>query len=443
MKIHTSFLHTKKLRTLHFELKYIIIFEIMFVLFERLFIQRGMPGAIIYILDLVNVALLLITIHSRNWKRFSGLTLSYIILAVMSSFIAIVNYAEWNGNPIYTIIELRNILRFLVFFIACVSILDRETCKMIYKILLLFFFVNAVVIIYQYLTYHPEGVWMRGDYLNGIFGLSVGGNTFVNVTLVVVTAYLLSGWSDEVISTKLFLSGVLISLAIAALIELKAFFVEFFIIYAWYFVKKKKSRKELRLNAVILLCAVIVSYIGLQIMYREYPWFRDTMTLSGMFESLTGKGYTGSGDLNRFTGIFTIAQNMFEGDILSSLFGIGAGNASAFSIKGSATRFFELYRDSHYNWFSGTYTFVQSGAVGLLLYLFTFFYLLWKRKEESEFKLSSQMICIMALFLIFYGEALKTDVGYLVYFSIAAGFVPNSNGHTRCKLKQSGHRLSV
>lgn len=425
MKAYVGSLRIQKQRIIHFGLKNIIIFEILLVLFERLFIQFGMPGAIIYILDLVNAALLLITVHSRNWKRFSGLTISYIMIASISTFIAIVNYAEWNGNVVYTAIELRNILRFLCFFIACVSILDKESCKLIYKILLIFFFVNAAVIIYQYVTFHPEGVWTRGDYLNGMFGLWVGGNTFVNVTLVVVVAYLISGWSEKVISTKLFLSGVLISLIVAALIELKAFFVEFFMIYAWYFVKKKKDRKELQMNVILLVCVGIVAYIGMQIMFREYPWFRKTMTPSGMFASLTGEGYTGSGDLNRFTGVFTIARDMFGGKVFSILFGIGAGNASAFSIKGITTQFFELYKDSHYNWFSGTFTFVQSGAVGLFLYLYTFLYLLWKRKKESEFKLSSQILCIMALFLIFYGEALKTDAGYLVYFAIAAGFVPN------------------
>ena len=70
--------------------------------------------------------------------------------------------------------------------------------------------------------------------------------------------------------------------------------------------------------------------------------------------------------------------------------------------------------------------FAQSGVVGLVLYLYSFLYLLRKKKQETVFKLNSQIMCIMTLFLIFYGEALKTDAGYLVYFAIASGFVKSS-----------------
>lgn len=43
------------------------------------------------------------------------------------------------------------------------------------------------------------------------------------------------------------------------------------------------------------------------------------MSISGMINSLTGDGYTGNGDLNRFTGVFTIASQFFEGDITKIL----------------------------------------------------------------------------------------------------------------------------
>ena len=90
------------------------------------------------------------------------------------------------------------------------------------------------MIFYEYLTFHPVGIWTRGDYLNGFFGMSVGGNTFVNVSLLVVVSYLLSSWSKGIVSTKLFAISLVISLMISALIELKAFFLEFIILYIWY-----------------------------------------------------------------------------------------------------------------------------------------------------------------------------------------------------------------
>ena len=32
-------------------------------------------------------------------------------------------------------------------------------------------------------------------------------------------------------------------------------------------------------------------------------------------------------------------------------------------------------------------------------------------------------MCMVAAFLVFYGEALRTDAGYFVYFALASGFV--------------------
>lgn len=402
----------------------IILLEIIFVLLERFLIQScGFPGAIIYILDVLNIVLLLYSWHRKPWKNFAGIVMAYVGIVVLSLIIGLLYYNEWGGNLAAGIIEIRNTARFLIFFIACVSFLNEEKYQKIYKILIAFFFVNSIAILYQYITFHPPGVWMRGDMLNGFFGTQTGGNTFVNVILVVVITYMLTQWSRGELSSKIFFFAVGLSLLIAGLIELKAFFVEFVALYGWYLIKKEKSRKELIFNIVIIGLFICVSGIALQIMFHEYPWFRETMSISGMINSLSGDGYTGNGDLNRFTGVFTIASQFFEGDIAKVLLGIGAGNCSASSVLGSVTRFYEQYMDSHYNWFSATYLFVQCGAIGLLLYLYTFVYLFLKKKRNIKFALNSQIICVLAIFLIFYGEALRTDAGYFIYFALASGFV--------------------
>lgn len=410
---------------LRLDISNIIELILVFVLFERLLIQIGLPGSIIYILDVVNLVLLIKLVNRQTWKRFPGLVLPYILLVFFTAGTAIINYTIWNGNLLSTLIELRNILRFLIFFIACVTYLNEEDCKRIYKILTIFFFVNIPIMFYQYITYHPVGVWTRGDYLNGIFGTTVGGNTFVNVILVVVVTYMLVQWSNGETTTKYFILAVLLSLIISSLIELKAFFLEFAILYVWYLTKKQKSKKEWNINIAVIVMIVIVVYLALQIMYIEYPWFKGSLTLVGMIESVVGNGYSGAGDLNRFTGIFTIASEFFKGNFFDILFGIGAGNASSFTIGGNVTEFYDIYKNSHYNWFSATYTFVQGGVIGLTLYMFTFIYLFVKKKNK-QFKINSEIMCIMALFLIFYGEALKTDAGYFVYFAIASGFIYSS-----------------
>lgn len=403
--------------------------QIIFVLIERFLVQTmGMPGAIIYVMDVLNIWLFMYLIKGKKSTRYAGFIIAYFGIVVVSLIVGLINYREWGGNIVSSVIEIRNIIRFPIFFLSCVEFLDEEQIKKIYKLLTAFFSINTIVILYQYFTFHPPGVWMRGDMLNGLFGTETGGNTFVNVTLIVVVTYLLSCWTNKEKSVISFGIAAGTSLLVAALIELKAFFVEIIIIYGFYLIKKRKTKKEIAINVFLVIAAIAISVVGLQIMYKEYPWFKGSMSLSGLVKQLSGNGYTGDGDLNRFTGVFTVASKIFEGDIGQILFGIGAGNASQTMILGGRTVFFDFYERTHYNWFSATYMFVQGGIFCLLVYLFTFVYLFFKTKRCKQFELTAQIMCVLAVFLVFYGEALRTDAGYFVYFALASGFVSAEKG---------------
>lgn len=402
--------------------------QIVFALIERFLIQIiGMPNSIIYIIDILNMWLLMYLIKRKKWTKYVGLVIAYSGIVFLALIVGLINYREWGGNIASSLIEIRNITRFPIFFLACAEFLNEKTTKKIYKFLTTFFAINTIIILYQYFTFHPPGVWMRGDMLNGLFGTETGGNTFVNVILIVVVTYLLSCWINKEKTVISFGVAVGASLLMAALIELKAFFVEVIVIYGFYLIKKRKTKKEIVINVLLITAAAVISVGGLQIMYKEYPWFKDSMSIAGFIKQLSGNGYTGDGDLNRFTGVFTIASKIFGGDIGQILFGIGAGNASQTRILGSRTVFFDFYERTHYNWFSATYMFVQGGMFTLLTYLFTFVYLFFKRKRYKQFELNTQIMCILAVFLVFYGEALRTDAGYFVYFAIASGFVKSKS----------------
>lgn len=402
----------------------IIFIELIFVLFERFLIQNlKAPDYIIYLIDILNIFLFFGLIKNKKNIGFKGLIILYITLLLFSSITGILNFSTWGGNLAMLGLEFRNFVRFPIFFLSCALFLDSESIRKIYKILMIFFFINLIFISYQYLTFHPPGVWTRGDMLNGLFGTEVGGNTFVNVSFLVVVVYALTQWSQKKIKTNKFLILVGLTLFISAIIELKAFFVEFAILYIWYFTVKKKNYKEFLINIFLIFFIFAISFIGLQIMYKEYPWFSNYLSFQGIKDQLFGSGYTGSGDLNRFTGIFTVCSKLFDGDISKTIFGLGLGNASSKSILGSYPIFFNKFYYTHYDWFSSTYTTVQAGLFGLLIYLSTFINLLFKKKINKEYTLNSQIMCLLALFLVFYGETLKTDAGYLIYFAISSGFI--------------------
>lgn len=397
---------------------------LFFILFERFLVQLGVPGAVIYIIDVVNVYLMIKILSDRSWRPMWVLVVAYAILVFASVLTAFPNYFVWNGNIVTTLLELRNILRFLIFFLACVTFLKREDIERIFKVLILFFYVNSIYIIYQYFTFHPENTWMRGDQLNGFFGTETGGNTFVNVLMLVVVAYLMNQWANGKIKTICFILPLLLSVGIAGLIELKAYFLEVAFVYIWYLLRKRKTYRQVWMNLILIVALIIVAYAALQYMFIEYPWFRETMSLQGLLSSVTDTGgYTGEQDLNRFTGIMTISKTIFHGDLAEVLFGIGLGNGSVSGFGGDGTLFSQMYADNHYSWFSNTYVFVQCGLLGVGIYIFTFLYLFFKKKYKKEYGLLVEIMALLAIFLFFYGEALKTDAGYFVYFALACGFM--------------------
>lgn len=400
-----------------------ITFQLFFILFERFFVQLGAPNSIIYILDIVNIYLLLnIILHRKNIK-FGLLILIYMVLVCGSVFIALANFSIYGNNVLFTILEVRNIVRFLIFFLASVYFFKVDYVEKIYSIFEMHFWVNSVFIIYQYFTYFPPTAsWMRGDLLNGFFGNIRGGNTFVNIEMLIVVLYLFVKWTEKEEKLMHLLAALGMSFVVAGLIELKAFFIEIVFVYIWYLVFVKKSKREKQLNVVIIVAALLFAWIAMQIMIKEYPWFANIFTLKGILDALTSEGYSSVDGLNRFTGFFIISERMFSGNITEILFGIGLGNGAVSEIAGKTTTFASMYSNSNYSWFQGTYLFVQCGFIGLVLYISTFV-ILFKRNKRNQFKTFSNMIILLSVFLVFYGETLKTDAGYLMYFSIATGFM--------------------
>lgn len=436
-KMHIKYLTSSKNKNIHWSgPERAIVFQLIFILFERYFIQLGVPSACIYILDVVNVYLLLNLMHTSN-KRFSWVILIYIILIGISTLVAFANFSIYGNNIVFTFLEIRNIIRFLIFFLSTVHYFKIENLEKVFSFIELHFLVNSVFIVYMYFTYFPPTAsWMRGDLLNGFFGNTRGGNTFVNVEMLVVVLYIFVKWTKKEVKIAHLLLVLGISIIIAGLIELKAYFIEIAFVYIWYLICVQKSRRENRLNLIIIAAAIMIGYFAIKIMIKEYPWFASTLSIKGLLEAFSSQHYSSTEDLNRFTGMITISKRMFQGNIIDTLFGIGLGNGAVSSVAGRTTTFALNYANSKYSWFQGTYLFVQCGLLGLTLYLSTFFILFFKRKK-NKYKIFSNMITLLSLFLVFYGEALKTDAGYFIYFSIATGFlISQQEKYQRKVLKQ-------
>lgn len=99
----------------------LIEMQVIFVLIERFLVQTmGMPGAIIYVMDVLNIWLFMYLIKGKKSTRYAGFIIAYVGIVVVSLIVGLINYREWGGNIASSVIEIRNIIRFpIFFFILC------------------------------------------------------------------------------------------------------------------------------------------------------------------------------------------------------------------------------------------------------------------------------------------------------------------------------------
>lgn len=114
----------------------IIKTNLIFALIERFLVQViGMPSAIIYVIDFLNLWLIVWLWKDREkCKQYFGLLKIYLGIILVLVITGCVYYGEWGGNVASTAIEIRNIVRFPIFFLACVIFLNNKEVKKIYKV---------------------------------------------------------------------------------------------------------------------------------------------------------------------------------------------------------------------------------------------------------------------------------------------------------------------
>ena len=89
----------------------IIKTNLIFALIERFLVQViGMPSAIIYVIDLLNLWLIVWLWKDREkCKQYFGLLKIYLGIILVLVITGCVYYGEWGGNVASTAIEIRNI----------------------------------------------------------------------------------------------------------------------------------------------------------------------------------------------------------------------------------------------------------------------------------------------------------------------------------------------
>lgn len=395
----------------------LIVFPFLFGFLNHLL---GLPWMIRYSLDAAWLSLGLLMVRFRrsiNWKCVKGLVSWMIFFLIYTYAVYMVQFR----SPLYYLWGIRNNFRVLMAFVAFSVFLSSEDVESYLKLLDKLFWLNVVVSLVQYIALDLEQ-----DALGGLFGIESGGNAYSNVFFLIVITKSVIFYLDKREKTWLCVTKLITALIVAALAEMKFFFIEciIVIILATLF-----TRFSWRKFTIILLSIWLIP-IGAVLLMKIFPEFEGWFSIKHIWETASSnKGYTSSGDLNRLNAIPQINELWLK-TWGQRLFGLGLGNCDTSGFTIVNTPFFERYGDMHYTWLSYAMIYLEMGWIGLVFY-FGFFVLVYLAIRKMEKKMDgvalsycriSRIMCILCAIISVYNSSLRTEAGYMAYFVLAIPF---------------------
>lgn len=321
-------------------------------------------------------------------------------------------YILWGG---------RNRFRFYVCFFGCARFLEEQDREAIWRVLDRLFWGNLAVMLGQFFL-----LGCRGDYLGGLFGREQGCNGSVNLFFLMMTARHMVCYLEGLENAKKCFGVCLGALLLAALAELKFFFLEFLGVLVLAMVLCPVSRRKWRLLGLGILGAVGCGAL----LYRLFPEFGGWFRPERMLETALGsQGYASTGDLNRLGCIHQIRFRLAPG-FWQRLLGLGLGSCGYAGAEVLTTPFYREYGWLHYTWISVAFRYLEGGALGLGGFLGFFLLVLAQARRESRCRTGacrgqcrvSAILAVMCLLVGIYNASLETEAAYFVYFGLAGCF---------------------
>lgn len=411
-----------KKRTIPEIFTYIIFLMPFFLSFLQDFI--GLPSFIKYAIDICWLGTLVAMFYvKRAYIKKDTAPAIFIVIAFFS--IAFIVYLFNFQSPFYFLWGIRNNLRFYVTFIAFTIFFNEIDIESCFKFLDVFFWINTIVVFFQFFI-----LGYNQDYLGGLFGVEKGCNAYMIVFFVIIAIKsILNYFNDNESAVSCFTKcGIILLISVMA--ELKVFFLMFIVILIIASVITRFSWKKVFLYIVSSFFIMVASVLIIELFGEG-----RAIDIDNIIDLIFATNYSSSRDLGRLTAIPTIS-NRFLIEPLEKLFGFGLGNCDTSSFSICNTPFYRSYSYLNYNWFSSAFLFLETGYVGLslfLLFFVTIFVLSYRKlKQGNGNLLFCQMAMIMSVICIvltFYNSSLRTETGYMAYFILALPFVTVNKGN--------------
>lgn len=414
MNINNGNIYIKKRSVPELLTWFIFTFPFMMAFFTDFL---GLPGFVKYLVDAAYVLAALFLFLKK--QTVLGKKIMPFFIFVLSFFLYTLTVHLFNfQSPFYYLWGFRNNFRIFIAFFLFASFFEEEDMKKCLKFMDVLFWINAAVSLFQFVVLGYEQ-----DFLGGIFGVEKGVNTFTLIFFGVIIGKSVLSFMSKSESPVLCFSKCAVSLVVAAMAELKIFFIVFPLILVVAALITRFSFRKL----LLMLASTVMLIFGSMLLTTI---FKDDGMLSfdRILEMVTASNYATAEDLGRFTAVPTISNNILTKP-LEKLFGLGLGNCdtSAFAI--CNTPFYLSHSYLHYEWFSSAIMFLETGYTGLIVYISFFVFCIVFARKHMKNKTSNELFCqisiimaIICVIMFFYNSALRTEAAYIAVFALALPF---------------------
>ncbi|GLV63168.1 hypothetical protein Bmyc01_18380 [Bacillus mycoides] len=282
--------------------------------------------------------------------------------------------------------------------------------------LAIFFIINIIYTILQFLSGN-----VNGDNMTGFFGYQGTGiaGYFYCLFLSIVCAY---NYKGKASNTIVFLVALTI-IFISALNETKVLFIYVPVIIIVYFIFIKRSVSSLLaiglfFGAILLIYPIYASLYPTQASFLDGDFIQKYMVDSA---------YDGEYSINRFNFIDSINFYVLDSG-LKQLFGTGIGTTYPSNNPIIAGEVFVKYGFLRYNFFLFPWLYVDSGLVGILFFIVTYFvifmYALMNYKKTKSFiALTVLLMSLVNVLFSFYNPVLLSSFFVYTIFWIYAAML--------------------
>lgn len=396
------------------KIKKLFVFELLLICFRGFLIDiLNFPGIITYIPDVLNLIILFLIYHKTKSIKLKTLTDKFILFFIVWSIItAVLNFV----SPILFFWEMRNFCRAFCIFYIFLKLMNEEDCNKIYSFMKILFVINFLITIYQFFILKIDR-----DYLGGIFGNDTGVNATTNMFLCIICTLSISKYlcKEEKILNVLFI--VITTIIIAALAEIKLLFFEVAFIFVGIVALVKPSSKTF----FIIIISVIALVLGLNILKNIFPeHYEVIMNPEKLMEysDMQGGGY----GISRINMIQNVNELFFKDSILNKILGFGMGACTMSSRYDFLTsEFYNINFELNYNWFSHAMLYLQTGIVGLILYISIYLSMIGTALKNINKRVdvsNNYFIVVFSVILLInllYNHWARTEISYLAFIGLA------------------------